>query len=239
MDAVDGMQICERAGIDRIELCSALSVGGLTPSYGLMAKAARLSTATCVMIRPTAGNFMASEHTLSLMLDDISAVRNFGLQGIVVGVLDADNNLNMRAMRQIVKVAAGLDIVLHRAIDLSADPLQLIEQAIDLGIKRILTSGGQLKAMDGIGLIRQMVKQADGRIEIMAGSGIKPDNVAEIVEKTGVRDVHASCSISAPQRTDIMRLGFAAALERKTDLATIVAMQQALAHLGDQSKPDR
>lgn len=231
VDDVDGLKVCEQAGVDRIELCSALSVGGLTPSYGLMAKAAELSIPIAVMIRPTDGGFQLSDRVLALMLEDVAAARHFGLEAIVVGALDNDFNLDMAAMAKISEAANGLDIVLHRAIDVSSDPQRLIDQAIDLGVKRILTSGGQLRAIDGIDMIRQMVEWADGHIEIMAGSGITPDNVLNMIKQTHIQDVHASCAISVPQDPQIARFGFGATEQRKTDLTTILAMKREIYRL--------
>jgi copper homeostasis protein len=228
IDTPDAIETCVAEGVDRIELCSALAVGGLTPSHGLMEIAAQSSVPAHAMIRPVAGDFVLNDAVLKTMLGDIKAARDAGLAGVVIGALTSDRRLDHDRLRQFITAAGPLDVTLHRAIDLCADPLRAVEEAADLGMTRILTSGAAHTAFAGRVVIAQMVKRAAGRVTIMPGSGITAQNVAALVQDTGVRDVHASCAMSVPEASDITAFSFGPAQKRMTDGTAIAAMQAAL-----------
>lgn len=230
VDTVDAATIAANAGADRIEVCAALSEGGLTPSYGVMKQVRKLSVSSHVMIRPRAGGFNYSPVEIDTMQQDIALVKKLGLDGVVFGVLDASGGLNIAALKILAEAAYPLETTLHRAIDMVSDPLLALDQAIDLEIHRILTSGQNETAFDGKVNIANMVHHAAGRISVMAGSGINTKNVAQIVRETSVRDVHSSCtSFRMPKD----HFGFSAPLpERITDFDTVRAMKERLLTLG-------
>lgn len=178
----------ERAGADRLELVSALALGGLTPSLGTL----ETTMACCrlpvmAMLRPRSGGFRYSAGELDAMERDGERFLAAGAQGLVFGVLD-EGGIDARANARLVRL--GGQAVFHRAFDALPDPLDALERLIDLGFRRILTSGGRGTALEGAAMIRRMIHQADGRIEILPGGGVRPDNVAALVATTGARQVH-------------------------------------------------
>ncbi|MEP3034632.1 MAG: copper homeostasis protein CutC, partial [Pseudoruegeria sp.] len=168
--------------------------GGLTPSVGLMRAAAALPIPVFAMIRPRAGLFDASASEMKIMLEDIAAARNAGLSGVVLGVQDTDGGLHMAHLAALKHAAGELGTTLHRVIDVVPDPLKAIDQAAELGIDRVLTSGGAAQAVAGVNMIAQMVTRAAGRLSVMPGCGVTVVNVAEILLRTGAHEVHASCA---------------------------------------------
>lgn len=194
VDTIDGALAAQAGGGDRIELCSALSEGGLTPSAGLIKAAAALDIPAYAMIRPRSGMFEFSEADIQVMLHDIETVKAAGLAGVVLGAQRSDGALDTDVLHRLLQAADGMGASLHRVIDIVPDPLSALEDAIALGFERVLTSGGAVRAVDGVDMIREMVKQADGRIKIMPGSGLTEDNIAPFVAQTGVDEVHASCA---------------------------------------------
>lgn len=194
VDTAEGLRIAVEGGADRIELCAALSVAGLTPSAGLIAFARDIGIPVYAMIRPTVGGFVYGPDEIDLMRRDIDAVRRAGLAGVVIGASLPTGALDEASLGRLVRHAEGLGVTLHRAFDIVPDPAAALEAAIDLGFERILTSGGAATALAGARRIAALVRQAAGRIQIMAGSGVTPNNVIDIIEQTGVGEVHASCS---------------------------------------------
>ncbi|MEL6641228.1 MAG: copper homeostasis protein CutC [Pseudomonadota bacterium] len=209
-----GIMACEGYA-DRIELCCALDLGGLTPSYGLMRQAKESGIETHVLIRPRAGSFEISEAELAVAMADIAAVKDLGLQGVVIGAI-RDDALDLKILDKMVTAAKGLNLTLHRAFDLIPDRSAALEQAIDLGFHRILTSGGCATAIEGWEEIQKLCEQASGRIEIMAGAGISPANVATLRDKTGCDAIHASCTSSYPLPNAYQEKGFGR-VSRRTD----------------------
>jgi copper homeostasis protein len=185
----------EKSGADRIELCSALSVGGLTPSAGLIATVLQqVSIPVFPLIRVREGNFCFSEIEIEAMILDIDFCKKIGCAGIVVGALNTDNSLNINALRRFSEAADGLELVCHRAFDFTKNPFDSMEKLIDLGFKRILTSGAKSTAFEGRELLKKLVDKSAGRIEIMAGAGIRLDNFQQIIAETGVDSIHLSAS---------------------------------------------
>lgn len=183
----------QRAGAHRIELCSALDGGGLTPSPGLIRAAKQtLSIPVHVLIRPREGNFLYDREELAIMLDDIRFCREAGVAGVVIGALNDAGALDLPKMKAMVDAAAGMDLTCHRAFDYAQNPFAVLEQLIDLGIRRILTSGQAGSAYEGRDFLAQLVEKAKGRIMIMPGAGISAGNIREIATTTGATEFHFS-----------------------------------------------
>lgn len=232
VDSAEGLHAAIAGGAQRIELCSALDVGGLTPSKGLMALAAGAPVPVYAMIRPRAGDFVFDAASQDVMLADIDAARESGLAGVVLGASLADGRLDFDLLAVLAKRADGMGRTLHRAFDLVPDPRQALEQVIELGFERILTSGQAVRAPDGKAMLRRLVEEARSHISIMAGSGVTPENVADIVVETGVREVHASCRLPVTSAEDtLLRFGFAAEREFRTDARVVRQMLAVLREL--------
>ena len=199
VDTIDGVLAAKHGGAARVELCASLSEGGLTPSVGLMKFAAVSGIPCFAMIRPRSGLFHFSEMEENIMLADIEAAKDADLAGVVLGAQGHDGSLNVALLARLVHAAGDMGKTLHRVIDFVPDTLLAVDQAIALGFDRILTSGAQPEACDGVDMIAQMVARAKGRLSIMPGCGLTPANVANIVKKTGVHEVHASCSMLVPK----------------------------------------
>jgi copper homeostasis protein len=189
VESLSGAQIAKEAGADRIELCSSLSEGGLTPGWGLMWRAAEMIE-THVLIRPRPGDFRYSGAELDVMLQEIEGVVLTAVEGIVIGALGEDGLLDP-VCAEFVEAAGELPVTLHRAIDVSASPKRVLDQAMEMGFARVLTSGQQRSAVDGAPLIRSLVTQAGSDIEVMACGGVRASNALEVIAATGVSDVHA------------------------------------------------
>ncbi|MCG9574971.1 copper homeostasis protein CutC [Vibrio tubiashii] len=195
IDNLESLHNAIKGGATRIELCSSLALGGLTPSFGFMKKAAQISPIPVyAMIRPRQGDFLYDQDDIEAMLLDIEAAAEAGLAGVVLGVLSAEGHIDMPLAEQLTQRAKlyNLGITFHRAIDQSSNWQQALEKIISLGCDRILTSGLAANVEQGKEVLQQMVKVADGRISIMAGAGLTADNVQNIVQQTGVREVHLS-----------------------------------------------
>lgn len=195
IDNLESLHLAIEGGANRIELCSSLALGGLTPSFGMMKQAAKLSTVPVyAMIRPRQGDFLYDDDDVESMLYDIDAAAEAGLQGIVFGILTAEGNIDIRKCARIVNHAKlnGLGVTFHRAIDQCHDHRQALENIIELGCERVLTSGLASNALAGVDVIAEMVQVADGRLSIMAGAGVSSDNVEAIVTQARVKEVHLS-----------------------------------------------
>lgn len=193
VDNLESVITANQFPIDCIELCSALAVGGLTPNLGFIQQAQQISAIPlALMIRPRAGDFLYSEDEIQIMLNDIATAKQLGIQAVVFGALSANGEIDLATTELLVKASQGMEITFHRAFDLCKDPITALEQLIDLGCHRILTSGQATTAFDGIPVIQQLVKQANGRIQIMAGCGINADNIKQIIEQTQVPEIHFS-----------------------------------------------
>lgn len=189
------LDAARRGGADRIELCTALSEGGLTPSAGLIAEAVGMGFSEVnVLIRARKGDFLYTDSELDLMESDIRYCAAHGATGIVFGALDTDGNVDVSALRRMRRAAGPLDFTFHRAFDMCADPEESLSAIIGEGCTSLLTSGLASNAYEGTDTIARLVRLADGRIDIMAGCGVNSKNCREIVDRTGVRLVHATAS---------------------------------------------
>jgi copper homeostasis protein len=193
VDTLASAYAAELGGASRIELCSALSEGGLTPSAGTIKTAVKLlSIAIHVMIRPRAGDFIYSAPEFDSMLHDIETAKQNGAEGIVTGILLPDGSVDIHRTKKLIAAAQPLPVTFHRAFDLTSDPYKSLEDIIECGCARILTSGQQATAHEGSCLIAELVKRAGKRIIIMPGSGINEKNITSLLFATGVCEVHLS-----------------------------------------------
>ncbi|EKM15257.1 TPA: copper homeostasis protein CutC [Vibrio harveyi] len=201
IDNIESLHNAIAGGATRIELCSSLALGGLTPSYGFMQQAAKRSTIPVyAMIRPRQGDFFYSEEEIEMMRWDIEAAKQAGLNGVVLGVLTQDGNIHMPYATALCEFAQalGLGVTFHRAFDQCRDAEKALEEVISLGCERILTSGLAPSAPQGIDVLKTLVEQAQGRIAIMAGAGVNADNVGQIVEQAKITEVHLSGKTTRP-----------------------------------------
>lgn len=192
---------------DRIELCAGLDIGGLTPCAGLMELAAASGIETHVLIRTGSGDFAMTETDVTVAVASIRAVRQMGLHGVVIGA-ERDGALDRRALDAMIRAADGLDVTLHRVIDVLDDPIAAMEVAVEYEAKRILTSGGAASAAEGAAGLSQLHEAAAGRIEIMAGAGINSRNIASIIAQTDITSFHASCSAQTDLAQRYIDFGF-------------------------------
>ncbi len=189
--SVDDVETAEQAGADRIELNSALALGGLTPSRGMLDLAlAGTRLPVIAMCRPRTSGFCYTAGEYRTLLADVQGCLEAGSAGVAFGVLTADRKIDQRRCREIVQQCGGRQAVFHRAFDLTADPLESIRTLVDCGVNRVMTSGGQATAVQGRELIAALVEKFDGAIEILAAGGIRPGNVQQLVE-AGIRQIHA------------------------------------------------
>ncbi|MCF2870657.1 copper homeostasis protein CutC [Octadecabacter sp. G9-8] len=195
------------ATADRVELCSALDIGGLTPSIGLMEQSKASGVETHVLIRPHGGDFTMSPTELATAVADIRAAKAMELKGVVIGAERA-GALDRRALDAMVHAADGMDITLHRVIDVLDDPVAAIEVAIEYAMVRILTSGAAMSAAHGIAGLKRLHTSAAGRIDIMAGAGINSGNIRTIMDQTAITSFHASCSAKARLDQRYVQFGF-------------------------------
>ena len=227
VDTAEGLAQAVAGGAERIELCAALALGGLTPSAGLIGLAAECGVPVVAMIRPRAGDFVWSKAEVGMMEVEIGAVRAAGLAGVVLGASLPDGRLDGTVLRRLVAAAVGMELVLHRCIDLTPDMAVALEEAVGLGFDRILTSGGELTAEAGAARIAALVAQAAGRITVMPGSGVTPGNAA-LLKGLGITEIHASCSARTPVAGRVVEMGFAPAVQRQTAADQVRALRAAL-----------
>jgi len=221
----------QQGGADRIELCGALEVGGLTPSHALIALAReQVRIPIHVLIRPRAGDFVYSEHELTAMLRDIEHCVAIGCDGVVIGVLDADGSIDKARCRDLIGAAGPAGVTFHRAFDTTRDLSAALEDVIALGCERLLTSGGQASALAGAATIGALVQQAGSRIRVMPGGGIDAANVGTIRAQTAAEEFHASAKRGLPSRMrdgPLIDLGMSGG-EWRTDVEQVRALAAAL-----------
>lgn len=232
VDSPEGLIAAAKGGADRVELCSGLALGGLTPTTTMMASAGVEEIPAVVMIRPRPGDFVWTADEVQHMRAEIDEAMEMGMDGIVIGANRPDGRLDSKVLKTLLRQCdPDAQKVLHRCIDLTPDPVEAVEIAIALGFDRILTSGGALRAVDGVGKLRGMLDRARGRIEILPGSGITADNVAGLLALLPVGQVHASCSTARTQDARAVALGFTGPQRRDTDLAEVRRLRAALDRL--------
>lgn len=185
----------EAGGADRIELCDNPPQGGTTPSYGCIVGARRALKATLhVIVRPRGGDFLYSDAEFAVMKDDIDACKQMGIHGVVIGILLPDGSVDKARTRELVQRARPMSVTFHRAFDMTRDPKQALEDIIETGCARVLTSGQQSTAIEGKELIAKLVEQAGTRIIVMPGVAIRENNIAELMRTTGAKEFHTAAS---------------------------------------------
>lgn len=190
--SVEACRIGAQLGVDRVELCASPAEGGVTPSLATIERVAEIKGLdVSVMIRPRGGDFLYSDDEFQTMLCDIEHARKAGATGVVFGILTADGKVDVERTRTLVEAAGDMETTFHRAVDMTEDYIAAVEAVIEAGCKRILTSGGYDKAIDGIDNIRRAVEISRGRIEIMAGSGVVAANAKDLID-LGVDALHFS-----------------------------------------------
>ena len=193
-NSVESCLAAQEGGADRVELCAGIPEGGTTPSYGEIAIAREVlaHTRLHVIIRPRGGDFLYSDIEIRTMLKDIEIARKLGADGVVFGCLTANGEIDLPAMQELMKASQGLSVTFHRAFDVCCNPEKALEQIIELGCNRILTSGQQPTAEIGIPLLKELQQQASGRIILLAGCGVNEKNIARIASETGIQEFHFS-----------------------------------------------
>jgi len=200
---IEGCIAAQEAGAHRIELCDNPSEGGTTPSNGFIKGARKkLSIELYVMIRPRGGDFMYSDDEFEIMKTDIEMCRQHGCDGVVIGLLKKDGTIDKKRCSELISLAYPLGVTFHRAFDRAKDPFRALEDVIETGCERILTSGQRPKAVDGAQIIKELITQAEDRIVIMPGSGVDARNIISLAENTGAREFHSSASFYSESKMD-------------------------------------
>lgn len=193
-NSVESCMAAQAGGANRVELCAGIPEGGTTPSYGEMAVAREVLTKTKlhVIIRPRGGDFFYSAIEVRTMLKDIEIARQIGVDGVVFGCLTADGEIDILVMQELMRASVGLSVTFHRAFDVCRDGRKALEQIIELGCNRILTSGQQPNAEAGIPFIKELQQQVAGRVILLAGCGVNEKNIHRIASQTGISEFHFS-----------------------------------------------
>ena len=212
VDSVESAIAADEGGAQRVELCSALSEGGLTPSLGMLrAVRGAVKLGVYVMIRPRGGDFLYSETEFGIMLDDIARAGEAGADGVVFGLLTTQGEVDVERTARLVEAARPMEVTVHRAVDMARELNVAMEGAIAAGAHRILTSGAAATALQGSGRIASLVRQAAGRIGIMVGGNVRPRNLAQVVAGTGASQFHTALRTKVPSpmefRNAKLRLG--------------------------------
>ena len=208
--SIDAAKIAEKAGADRIELCSNPMEGGTTPHFGLIkAVCEKVKIPVYPIIRPRGGDFCYLDDELELIKNDILICKELGCKGIAIGILTKTNKVDLVRLKQIVELAHPMRVTFIRAFDVTPDPFEALEQIIEAGCERILTSGQAPYAADATTLIKKLVEQAGDRISIMPGSGVRAENLKQLIKATGAWEFHSSARIFIPnQNSAVDNLGF-------------------------------
>ena len=193
---LDDLEIAAKNKVSRIELCINKNYGGITPPYNHIIDAISLGVKIHPIIRPRAGNFIYTAKEINSIINDVRFCRENNCSGVVLGILDSNNEVDISNCKKIIKESGDMSLTFHRAFDETSNPYESMEKIIDLGFDRILTSGQEEKATDGVSLINKLVKQSKGRISIMPGSGIRASNVDLFLENNGISEIHSSCYIN-------------------------------------------
>ena len=205
-------------GADRIELCAALTEGGTTPSQGMIRRCREaFSVSLFPIIRPRGGDFLYSDDEYEIMLKDVLLCKQSSCDGVVIGLLRSNGDIDLSRTARLVEAAYPMEVTFHRAFDRCRDPLAALEELISIGCQRILTSGQQPSAPDGIELIAQLVTAASHRIVIMPGSGVRKENIRSLAENSGATEFHSSLRGKARSKMEFIHPSFAASEESYTN----------------------
>jgi copper homeostasis protein len=207
VDSVESALAAKDVGAHRVELCSALSVGGLTPTVGLLKSVQRIAGTMPVfaMIRPRGGDFLYSDHEFDVMKEDITALISVGADGFVFGVLNCNGTLDVERNGELVQLAHPFPATLHRAFDMTSNLQESLAEGILCGFSRVLTSGGEQTVEKGAPVVKSLVDAAKGNITVMPGSGISEKNVSDVLTLTGCTEFHCSGKVSVPSEMTFRR----------------------------------
>jgi copper homeostasis protein len=201
VDSVAGALAAEQGGADRIELCANLIEGGTTPSAGCIQLArAQIQIGLHVIIRPRGQDFLYSDLELAVMREDVLTAKRLGADGVVIGCLTAEGDVDLARTQELIGLARPMQVTFHRAFDMCRDPQSALEQLIALGVERVLTSGQEATAVEGLDMIAALNRQAGDRIIVIPGGGLTGRNVGRVVAATGVREVHLSARSTTKSR---------------------------------------
>jgi copper homeostasis protein len=229
IDSVESAIAAERGGARRVELCSDLLEGGITPGAGLIASVRRrIAIGLYVMIRPRGGDFCYTDLEFEVMQEEIAHARDLGADGVVLGLLDEQGQVDVERTRKLVELARPLDVTFHRAIDMTPDLPAAVNDVIATGANRILTSGGQPSALRGVEEIARMVEAARGRISIMAGGGITAENIAAVAQGTGASEFHSSARTAFPSPVRFRKQGLAMGDLRDREYRRFIVREQSV-----------
>jgi copper homeostasis protein len=221
-----------RFGADRIELCTAIDTGGLTPSRGLLRSVVQaVAIPVQVLIRPREGHFVYQKAEIDQMIDDILLCRETGAAGVVLGALTPDRHIDLRAMERLLDAAQGMDVTFHRAFDYLSHPFAALDTLFDLKIPRVLSSGQAASAWEGRQLLRELVQSATGRIRIMPGAGISPANLPELISAIGAEEWHMTVKVKTPREAATQLVAGLPDQYWTSDPAQIQAARRILDHL--------
>lgn len=228
--SLEGALAAQLAGADRIELCDNPGEGGTTPSFGMLKTARKQIRAQLYpIIRPRGGNFVYSAEEFEIMKIDLQLCKAIKCDGVVFGILNADGTVDKKRNAELVKLADGMDVTFHRAFDRTIDPFQAMDDIIDIGFQRILTSGQVPNALDGVELIWKLIEKCDDQITIMPGSGINSENIAAIAKATCATEFHSSARINVEAKKIKQKKSMEETLSVvSTDEKEIKAMYKAL-----------
>ncbi|GAB1445872.1 copper homeostasis protein CutC [Flammeovirgaceae bacterium] len=192
---IDSALRAQEGDADRIELCDNPAEGGTTPSFGMIEQVRKnISIDVYVMLRPRGGDFCYNNYEFHIMKRDLSQCQRLSVDGLVFGILTEEGRIDKKRCKELIDKTRPLKVTCHRAFDMTRDPFEALEDCIEIGFDRILTSGQRPKALDGVSLISDLTKRANGRIAIMAGSGVNENTVTEIVKTAGVNEIHFSAT---------------------------------------------
>lgn len=204
---ITSCKIAQESGADRIELCANPHEGGTTPSYGMIAESRKATSIQLFpIIRPRGGDFLYTNHEFQSMLHDIEICKKLNCDGVVIGMLDADGNIDMDRSSKLMEAASSMQVTFHRAFDRVKDPLNALEQIISLGCKRILTSGLKPTVIEGANYLSKLVEAASDRIKIMPGSGVRAENIIQLAKATGAKSFHSSARKMVESKMNYLNL---------------------------------
>ena len=216
-------------GADRIELCANLAEGGTTASYATLKKCREaFGIELFPIIRPRGGDFLYTKDEFEIMLQDVQLCKQLGCDGVVIGLLNMDGSIDVARTAQLVEAAYPLGVTIHRAFDRCREPFEAMEQLIEIGCERILTSGQQPSVVDGVELVAELNKKADGRIIIMPGSGVRKENIKMLAERTGCTEFHSSLRGKENSKMQFVHPAFAGSAESYSNNSILASEVAAL-----------
>jgi len=237
VDSLESAIAAERGGAQRVELCSGLPLGGVTPSAGLLATARKkISVGLHVMIRPREGDFYYTADEFSVMQRDVLMAKQLGADGVVLGLLDENGNVDVPRARQLIDLARPLKTTFHRAFDMSANLQNSLEQVLETGADMILTSGGAPTALVGAAVLKNLMDAAGGRINIMACGGINAQNVRAVIEKTGANEIHVGLRTSVVSQMSYKNENISLGTLKSSDYQRFVVLKENVQQLVEACK---